>query len=67
MLLRSYEVQQGRKKKGLLKTNVCEVIAFVENNSYIFFDRFYKFWYEFDSWREYSYLDEEDKEKGSGD
>jgi DnaJ family protein C protein 2 len=27
--------------------------------------RFYKFWYDFDSWREYSYLDEEDKEKGA--
>merc|ERR1712018_621521 len=27
-------------------------------------DKFYKFWYDFDSWREYSYLDE-DKEKGS--
>jgi DnaJ family protein C protein 2 len=27
--------------------------------------RFYKFWYDFESWREYSYLDEEDKEKGS--
>ena len=27
--------------------------------------RFYKFWYEFESWREFSYLDEEDKEKGS--
>merc|ERR1712173_268345 len=26
-------------------------------------DRFYSFWYEFDSWREFSYLDEEDKEK----
>lgn len=28
-------------------------------------DEFYSFWYSFDSWREYSYLDEEDKEKGS--
>merc|ERR1712083_1092901 len=28
-------------------------------------DKFYKFWYDFESWREYSYLDEEDKEKGS--
>ncbi|XP_040581770.1 dnaJ homolog subfamily C member 2 [Lepeophtheirus salmonis] len=28
-------------------------------------DKFYKFWYEFDSWREFSYLDEEDKERGS--
>ena len=28
-------------------------------------DRFYSFWYDFDSWREYSYLDEEDKEKAS--
>ncbi len=27
--------------------------------------RFYKFWYDFESWREYSYLDEEDKERGS--
>ena len=26
-------------------------------------DRFYSFWYEFDSWREFSHLDEEDKEK----
>merc|ERR1719507_2019168 len=26
-------------------------------------DRFYSFWFEFNSWREYSYLDEEDKEK----
>ncbi len=25
---------------------------------------FYNFWYNFDSWREYSYLDEEEKEKG---
>ncbi|XP_076041313.1 dnaJ homolog subfamily C member 2 [Oratosquilla oratoria] len=27
-------------------------------------DRFYSFWYDFDSWREFSYLDEEEKEKG---
>ncbi|XP_058125229.1 dnaJ homolog subfamily C member 2 isoform X2 [Anopheles ziemanni] len=27
-------------------------------------DDFYDFWYSFQSWREYSYLDEEDKEKG---
>ncbi|CAI9729211.1 dnaJ homolog subfamily C member 2-like [Octopus vulgaris] len=27
-------------------------------------DRFYSFWYDFESWREYSYLDEEEKEKG---
>lgn len=27
-------------------------------------DRFYGFWYDFDSWREFSYLDEEEKEKG---
>lgn len=28
-------------------------------------DKFYSFWYDFKSWREYSYQDEEDKEKGS--
>jgi len=28
-------------------------------------DSFYDFWYNYDSWREYSYLDEEEKEKGS--
>jgi len=27
-------------------------------------ESFYTFWYNFDSWREYSYLDEEDKESG---
>jgi len=27
-------------------------------------DKFYKFWYDFDSWREFSYLDEEGKERG---
>ncbi|CAG2065213.1 unnamed protein product, partial [Timema podura] len=27
-------------------------------------DRFYSFWYNFESWREYSYLDEEETEKG---
>ncbi|CAK9825735.1 DnaJ homolog subfamily C member 2 [Anthophora retusa] len=27
-------------------------------------EKFYSFWYNFDSWREYSYLDEEDKESG---
>ncbi|KAK7070136.1 DnaJ (Hsp40), subfamily C, member 2, partial [Halocaridina rubra] len=27
-------------------------------------DKFYSFWYDFESWREFSYLDEEEKEKG---
>lgn len=27
-------------------------------------EKFYSFWYDFDSWREYSYDDEEEKEKG---
>lgn len=27
-------------------------------------DNFYSFWYNFDSWREFSYLDEEEKERG---
>ncbi|EDW79969.1 uncharacterized protein Dwil_GK12316, isoform B [Drosophila willistoni] len=27
-------------------------------------ERFYNFWYDFKSWREFSYMDEEDKEKG---
>lgn len=27
-------------------------------------EKFYNFWYDFESWREYSYLDEEEKEKG---
>jgi len=26
-------------------------------------DKFYNFWYNFNSWREFSYLDEENKEK----
>lgn len=27
-------------------------------------ERFYAFWYDFESWREFSYLDEEEKERG---
>ncbi|KAJ1363179.1 hypothetical protein KIN20_022984 [Parelaphostrongylus tenuis] len=27
-------------------------------------EKFYNFWFDFSSWREFSYLDEEDKEKG---
>ena len=34
------------------------------NSSFEDVDNFYTFWYDFDSWREYSYLDEEEKEKG---
>ncbi|XP_018325074.1 dnaJ homolog subfamily C member 2 [Agrilus planipennis] len=34
-----------------------------ENSSRINVDNFYTFWYSFKSWREYSYEDEEDKEK----
>jgi len=35
-----------------------------ESASFDEVNRFYSFWYDFDSWREYSYLDEEEKEKG---
>ncbi|KAI2805452.1 hypothetical protein RDWZM_008719 [Blomia tropicalis] len=34
------------------------------NSTYEEVNDFYNFWYDFDSWREYSYLDEEEKEKG---
>ncbi|XP_022371012.1 dnaJ homolog subfamily C member 2 isoform X2 [Enhydra lutris kenyoni] len=33
------------------------------NSSFEDVDAFYSFWYNFDSWREFSYLDEEEKEK----
>ncbi|XP_037935952.1 dnaJ homolog subfamily C member 2 [Teleopsis dalmanni] len=35
-----------------------------ENSNREDVDQFYNFWYDFKSWREFSYLDEEDKEKG---
>jgi len=35
-----------------------------ENTSYDEVNHFYSFWYEFNSWREFSYLDEEEKDKG---
>lgn len=35
-----------------------------ENSSREEVENFYTFWYNFKSWREYSYLDEEDKERG---
>ncbi|KAL4704912.1 hypothetical protein ACJJTC_005700 [Scirpophaga incertulas] len=36
-----------------------------ENSAREQVERFYAFWYEFDSWREFSYLDEEEKERGA--
>ena len=33
-----------------------------ENSSFEEVNKFYGFWYDFDSWRQYSYLDEENKE-----
>uniref|UniRef100_A0A1Y1KNC8 Uncharacterized protein n=1 Tax=Photinus pyralis TaxID=7054 RepID=A0A1Y1KNC8_PHOPY len=33
------------------------------NSTREYVDKFYSFWYDFKSWREYSYEDEEDKEK----
>jgi len=35
-----------------------------ENSAFDDVNHFYSFWYEFNSWREYSYLDEEEKDKG---
>ncbi|OTF76191.1 dnaJ-like protein subfamily C member 2-like protein, partial [Euroglyphus maynei] len=35
-----------------------------EHSTYEEINEFYSFWYNFESWREYSYLDEEEKEKG---
>ncbi|CAB3219712.1 unnamed protein product [Arctia plantaginis] len=35
-----------------------------ENSSREQVERFYAFWYDFESWREFSYLDEEEKERG---
>uniref|UniRef100_A0A2C9GUK5 Uncharacterized protein n=1 Tax=Anopheles culicifacies TaxID=139723 RepID=A0A2C9GUK5_9DIPT len=35
-----------------------------DNTSREAVENFYDFWYNFQSWREFSYLDEEDKEKG---
>ena len=46
----------SEKKKVPLLGNEKSLRAHVE--------RFYDFWYDFQSWREYSYLDEEDKDKG---
>lgn len=34
------------------------------DSTYDEINKFYNFWYNFESWREYSYLDEEEKEKG---
>ncbi|XP_033120424.1 dnaJ homolog subfamily C member 2-like [Anneissia japonica] len=35
-----------------------------ENSNFDEVNNFYNFWYNFQSWREFSYLDEEEKEKG---
>ncbi|XP_040268440.1 dnaJ homolog subfamily C member 2 [Bufo bufo] len=43
--------QKNVPKLGNMNTSIEDV------------DAFYSFWYNFDSWREFSYLDEEEKEK----
>ncbi|XP_063783073.1 dnaJ homolog subfamily C member 2 [Pseudophryne corroboree] len=43
--------QKNVPKLGTMNTSIEDV------------DAFYSFWYNFDSWREFSYLDEEEKEK----
>jgi DnaJ family protein C protein 2 len=48
-----WSTKQPAPKLGDKKTSRDEV------------DNFYKFWYDFESWREYSYLDEDDKEQGT--
>ena len=35
-----------------------------ENTPFEEVNNFYLFWFDFESWREFSYLDEEEKEKG---
>ncbi|CAG2176414.1 unnamed protein product [Oppiella nova] len=41
----------------------CAII-WLYNPDVSYVNKFYNFWYDFDSWREYSWLDEEEKEKG---
>lgn len=51
-----------RNERWSVKPNVPQLGN--SDSSFEEVDRFYKFWYDFDSWREFSYLDEEEKEKG---
>ncbi|GAB0098241.1 DnaJ homolog subfamily C member 2 [Sergentomyia squamirostris] len=44
------------------RKNVPNIGVTTADRDYV--DNFYNFWYNFESWREYSYLDEEDKERG---
>jgi len=51
-----------RNSRWSVKSNVPQLGN--ENADRNHVENFYEFWYSFQSWREFSYLDEEDKEKG---
>lgn len=51
-----------RNKRWSVKQNVPSLGNDASTRSQV--EAFYGYWYNFNSWREFSYLDEEDKEKG---
>lgn len=55
-------VKKSTSKSSLRQNKTRVGLNFIMTTLYF---RFYRFWYEFESWREFSYMDEEDKEKGS--
>ncbi|GFS13489.1 DnaJ homolog subfamily C member 2-like [Elysia marginata] len=62
LILQQELMIEGQKRRWSTKRRVPKLGD--ENTPFEDVDHFYSFWYEFDSWREFSYLDEEEKEKG---
>ncbi|UXI17176.1 UDP-galactose translocator [Sarcoptes scabiei] len=63
-ITKAYEILSDPTKRRSYDMKKPVPLLGEKDSSFDEINNFYNFWYNFESWREYSYLDEEEKEKG---